>query len=99
MFEFNIAAFAKRLSELPANRIMPEQAERNAYLQEHVFDELLQGRAVELTKLDFDAFTLQDVTPDAYRTLLAENQSDWAKCFNKFVKKTPVAVLDEPAFF
>ena len=99
MFEFNISAFADRLTKIPGQSIVPEQPTHSEYLQKNVFDELLQGHPVELTKLDFGAFTLQDVTPEVYRTQLAWNQGKWAQCFNKFVKDTPVAVQRESSFF
>ena len=99
MLEFNVVAFAERLSKIPAHDSIPEPPERNEYLQRNVFDELLQGRTIKLQELDFDAFTLQDVTPEAYRLLLAENQGGWARRFNQFVKQTPVATLKESVFF
>lgn len=84
---------------IPAWESIPEPAEHNEYLQKNVFDELLQGHPLDLLKLDFDAFTLRDVTPEAYRGIMADNLSGWAKRFNKFVKETPVAVQKESVFF
>ena len=99
MFEFNIAAFADRLADLPERPALAEEGKHNRYLQENVFDELKQGRAVDLTALDFDAFTFQELTPEFRAKTLANRNSDWAQCFNRFVKRTPAVSLNEQAFF
>ena len=99
MPEFNFETFAKVLRIAPDRNSIFEPEEHSEYLQKNVFDELLQGHPVELTKLNFGAFTLQDVTPEVYRTQLAWNQGKWTQCFNKFVKDTPVAVQRESSFF
>ena len=99
MFEFNVAAFAKRLARLPERSVSVEQQTYSSYLKENVFDVFKQGGAIDLTKLDFDAFSFSDVTPDFCQSIAAQNDSGWAQSFNRFVKRVPAASQDEASFF
>ena len=99
MFEFNVAAFAKRLARLPERSVTVERQTYSSYLRENVFDVFKQGAAVDLTKLDFDAFSFSDVTPDCYQALAVRNDDGWARAFNHFVKRVPAASQDEASFF
>ncbi len=99
MFEFSPAAFAKRLTELPARPAPIPVGTYSQYLQEHVFDVLRQGKPVDLTALDFSAFSFSDVTPDYYPVLAARNDDDWAQGFNGYVKRTPAVPCGEASFF
>ena len=99
MIEFNIAAFAKRLVKLPARVSLLESGTYNRYLQENVFDELKQDHQVDLLALDFDAFTFQDLTPESRSKSLAQHNSVWAECFNRFVKQAHATPQNEQAFF
>lgn len=99
MFEFNVAAFANRLANLPERPVLAKAGTHSRYLQENVFDELKQDHQVDLLALDFDAFTFQDLTPESRSKSLAQHNSAWAKCFNRFVKQTHATPQDEQAFF
>ena len=99
MFEFNVAAFADQLANLPERPVLAEAGTHSRYLQENVFDELKQGHAVDLLALDFDAFTFQDVTPESHVNGLAWNNNEWAQCFNRFLKRAPATPQSEQAFF
>ena len=99
MFEFNVAAFAKRLARLPERSVTVERQTYSSYLRENVFDVFKQGAAVDLTKLDFDAFSFSDVTPDCYQAIAVRNDDGWARAFNHFVKRVPAASQDEASFF
>lgn len=99
MFEFNVAAFAKRLARLPERAVSVERQTYSSYLRDNVFDVFKQGAAVDLTKLDFDAFSFSDVTPDCYPSIATENDGGWARSFNRFVKRVPAASQDEASFF
>ena len=99
MIEFNVAAFAKRLAGLPERSVSVERQTYSSYLRENVFDLFRQGETVDLTKLDFDAFSFSDVTPDFFHTIAAQNDGGWAQSFNRFVKRVPAVSQDEAAFF
>ena len=99
MFEFNVAAFAKRLARLPERSVSVEPQTYSSYLKENVFDVFKQGGAIDLTKLDFDAFSFSDVTPACCQIIAARNDSGWAQSFNRFVKRVPAVSQDEAAFF
>ena len=99
MFEFNVAAFANRLARLPERSVSVEPQTYSSYLKENVFDVFKQGGAIDLTKLDFDAFSFSDVTPDCYQAIAVRNDDGWARAFNHFVKRVPAASQDEASFF
>ena len=99
MIEFNIAAFADRLVNLPVRVSPPESGTYNRYLQENVFDALRQNGKLDLRELDCDAFSYQDVTSKSYCSRFVHNQKGWAKTFNKFVKDTGASSRKEPTFF
>ena len=68
-------------------------------MKENVFDVFKQGGAIDLTKLDFDAFSFSDVTPACCQIIAARNDGGWAQSFNRFVKRVPAALQDEASFF
>ena len=76
-FDFNMFNYV--LHAVPANHIRPEAGEHSPYLQQALFDPLIQGKSIQLASLDWAAFDLRHVTLENYQAFFLEGNKPESK--------------------
>lgn len=99
MFEFSRDAFFRQLQLLPAKQETIETFEHSEYLQTQVFDKFKAGESFSLKDLDFDAFEMRHVTDQNLPAVYKEINCNWAKGFNRMVKRILPAAHTDRKFF
>lgn len=99
MPKFNFDVFADILRNAPDRRGIFEQEEHSAYLQENVFDPLIEDDVIDIKEVDFSKFELKNVTTNKRAEGYRRVNEGWTHGFNSRVKQTPAAVTAEHGFF
>lgn len=99
MLEFDKDTFATLLMAAPPKKKITDDPTFSPYIQS-VLDTLKNPDAeLDLTKIDWNAFTLSDVTPKGYEALYPNVNDGWIKTFISFCKKAPAHQLQKRSFF
>ena len=99
MLEFDKDTFARLLMEAPPRKQVVDTPTFSPYIQS-VLDTLKAPEAeLDLTKINWNAFELSDVTPEGYETLYPHVNDGWIKTFISFCKKAPSHQLQKRSFF
>lgn len=99
MASLDSKVFFQLLREAPERRFLSETPEYSEYLQREVFDRLSRGEEVDLSKLDWDAFSLYHVTPEWYPGLFERAEERLIKGMCRLLHKIAPAIQTEQKFF
>lgn len=100
MLEFDQARFADALRSAmtkETKQVIPE-ARKSPYIKK-LLDLFEKEGVVNLSMVDWDAFELEDVTPNSYISAYQKNYESWIMGFIRFCKTTPVFRRRERSFF
>ena len=99
MLEFDKDTFVKLLLAAPPRKQLVDEPTFSPYIQS-VLDTLKDPEAeLDLTKIDWNAFELSDVTPKGYEKMYPNVNDGWIKTFISFCKKAPAHQLQKRSFF
>lgn len=99
MLEFDKATFAKLLRTALPKKTVVDEPTFSPYIQS-VLNTLKDPDAeLDLTKIDWTAFELSDVTPKGYEKMYPRVNEGWLKTFIAFCKKAPPHQLQKRSFF
>lgn len=99
MLEFDKDTFMRLLMAAPPKKKPMDEPTFSPYIQE-LLDTLKAPEAeLDLTKIDWNAFELSDVTPKGYEALYPNVNDGWIKGFIGFCKKAPSHQLQKRSFF
>lgn len=99
MLEFDKDTFARLLLAAPPRKRVVDEPTFSPYIQS-VLDTLKDPEAeLDLTKIDWNAFELSDVTPKGYEKMYPNVNDGWIKTFISFCKKAPAHQLQKRSFF
>lgn len=100
MLSFDRERFALALCSATSREAKPmlPEAGKGPYIKE-LLERFEKENAVDLSVVDWDAFELEDVTPEGYASASQENYESWIMGFIRFCKTTPVFQRRERSFF
>lgn len=102
MLTFDEKLFRNILAALPEETTIFEEPQQSQYLKEQVFSRCGTEEdtfLLNLSAIDFEAFSLCHVTPSEYIDLVENERCGWVKRFNQFLKSLPSAVSEQKGFF
>lgn len=99
MASFDRNIFYRLLRTAPQRHFRPEAAVHSDYLQREFFDRLDQDGEVDLSKLDWDAFSMRNVTPEWYPDQFDMAEERMIKGMCNLFQKTAPASRTERTFF
>ena len=99
MLEFDKDTFATLLMAAPPKKQVVDEPTFSPYIKS-LLDSLKDPEAeLDLTKIDWNAFALSDVTPKGYEKMYPNVNEGWLKTFIGFCKKAPSHQLQKRSFF
>ena len=99
MLEFDKETFTKLLMAAPPKKTVVDEPTFSPYIQS-LLDGLKKPEAeLDFTKIDWNAFTLSDVTPKGYEKMYPNVNEGWLKTFIGFCRKAPAHRLQKSSFF
>ena len=99
MLEFDKDTFTKLLLAAPPKKSVVDEPTFSPYIQS-VLDTMKNQEAdLDFTKIDWNAFTLSDVTPKGYERMYPHVTEGWLKTFISFCRKAPAHRLEKRSFF
>ena len=96
-FDFNMFNYV--LHAVPANHIRPEAGEHSPYLQQALFDPLIQGKSIQLASLDWAAFDLRHVTLENYQAFFLEGHKRFPAGIKADLRKLSPSMPEKRKFF
>lgn len=99
MLKFDKTTFERLLIAAPPKKTVVDEPTFSPYIQA-LLDTLKEPDAeLDLTKIDWNAFELSDVTPSGYENTYPHVNEGWLKSFIGFCKKAPPHRLQKRVFF
>ena len=99
MLEFDKDTFMRLLMAAPPKKQIVDEPTFSPYIKS-LLDSLKDPEAeLDLTKIDWNAFALSDVTPKGYEKMNRNANEGWLKTFIGFCKKAPSHQLQKRSFF
>lgn len=98
MLAFDKSVFAEQfLAAPPKEQLLPD-AQYNPYVQK-LADHFKEEGSIDLSQVDWDVFSLENVTPVGYETQYDRVRQGWIQGVIGFCRKTPAFQLRERTFF
>lgn len=99
MLEFDKGTFTRLLMAAPPKKMVVDEPTFSPYIQS-VLDTLKKPEAeLDFTRIDWNAFTLSDVTPVDYEKMYPGVNEGWLKAFIRCCKKAPAYRSEKRSFF
>lgn len=100
MTSFDRNVFVKMLLSVPQkdDAALFPKSERSPYIQKllETFD---KEETIDLSIIDWDAFQIENVTPENYERVYHRVFDGWIQGFNHYCRKAPVFQRQERSFF
>lgn len=99
MLKFHPETFTEMLRTVPEAIPFCEKPQHSEYLQREVFDKLGEGKTIDLTKLDLNAFGMCHTAMSWSEDHYAGMETGWQKGFNKILKLIHASPREKRSFF